>query len=68
MYCQKSFDASNKNLNKTNSGSSLAVRLKMKQIKNEFKRNRLSVSANNCAADEGSIVAKRANVPLARHV
>ena len=60
MYCQKSFDASNKNLNKTNSGSSLAVRLKMKQIRNEFKETLLSVSVTDTwAVDEGNTVAKK---------
>ena len=59
MYCQKSFDASNKNLNKDNSGSSLAVRLKMKQIQNEFKKTRLSVSVNNCRRMKEALLPKR---------
>lgn len=61
MECQKTFNAPNKNLDKTDSGASLSVRLKFKEKKNVTSYNE-SIHRKNKGSGKDSIHSDESNV------
>ena len=66
MECQKTFNAPNKNLDKTDSGASLSVRLKFKEKKNVTSYNE-SIHRKNKGSGKDRIHSDESNVTCSQN-